>query len=327
MTGDGDENTGPAVMVMKESSTGYISCHMVKQKGIGDGWIVKRLVQDIETIGIGDMIMKGDQEASITAVIEAVKKERKDHRTITEQAPVGSSASNGKVERAIQEVEGQLRTMKSALMDRLSTDVSEWGSIMSWMTEAAGQMITKFMVGKDGRTAHERVRGTRATRPMAEFGEKVVFKPYKAGTTNKLEPRWVEGVWLTVRERSGENVIGAAGGIIKARSFKRVPVDERWDAEAVRAVRGYPWNPGGDDEAVPVVVEVRRQDGEPEEQKEAVNEERACKVYISKQDVQKFGETVGCGVCRAVLSGRRGPRRPPHTTMQGEVGEGNAGVG
>ena len=44
--------------------------------------------------------------------------------SIPEQSPVGSSQSNGVIERAIQDVEGQIRTIKSDLDTRINGKIS-----------------------------------------------------------------------------------------------------------------------------------------------------------------------------------------------------------
>ena len=60
-------------------------------------------------------------------------------RTIVEEFPIGSHASNGIVERAVQTVKGQIRVMKIALEARLG--MAEYASFL-------------LKLGKDGKTAH-----------------------------------------------------------------------------------------------------------------------------------------------------------------------------
>ena len=58
------------------------------------------------------MIIKSDQENSMTDIVNAVKRVRaEDIDVLTEKSPVGEHQSNGKVERAIQNVESQVVTM------------------------------------------------------------------------------------------------------------------------------------------------------------------------------------------------------------------------
>ena len=70
----------------------------------------------------GEIILKSDQEAAIMALISEVSKLRAERggigRTIEEASPVGSSSSNGIVERGIRSVEEQARVLVSALEQR-----------------------------------------------------------------------------------------------------------------------------------------------------------------------------------------------------------------
>ena len=65
-----------------------------------------------------DILVKSDQEAAICRIVNEVGRLRAaggGGRFIIENSPVGSSASNGVVERAKQSVQGQVRVMKLAL--------------------------------------------------------------------------------------------------------------------------------------------------------------------------------------------------------------------
>ena len=59
-----------------------------------------------------------------------------------------------------------------------------------------------------------------------------------------MDTRWENGIWLGVRDESGEIIIGTNKGVIKARTFKRYGRDEdRWCWEKFDAFRGVPWEP------------------------------------------------------------------------------------
>ena len=47
---------------------------------------------------------------------------------------------------------------------------------------------------------------------------------------DKAESRWEEGIYVGIRDESGEMLIGTEKGIIKARSFRRYGREEdRWN--------------------------------------------------------------------------------------------------
>ena len=82
-------------------------------------------------------------------------------------------------------------------------------------------MITRLSIGKDGRTAWERMKGKKFKGELAEFSEAVWYrKPGMKGKT-KFEPRWETGIWLGIRQESGEGSGGTSEGVIKIRSIRR----------------------------------------------------------------------------------------------------------
>ena len=79
--------------------------------------VSEQIVEELETIGLTNeiLIFKSDQESSITDIRRAVAKMRRGYGTAIEQSRVGDNNSNGRVERAIQDVKGLTRTLRSAL--------------------------------------------------------------------------------------------------------------------------------------------------------------------------------------------------------------------
>ena len=60
----------------------------------------------------------------------------------------------------------------------------------------------------------------------------------------KFEPRWESGVWLGIRQESGESIVGMKNGVIKVRSIRRKGIEtERWDKEVYGALVGTPRQP------------------------------------------------------------------------------------
>ena len=87
-----------------------------------------------------DVIAKSDQEPAIKAIGHEVGQEKTDGRWIVEAIPVGSSQSNGVVEREAQSVEGRTRTIEIALDDRLGLTIPTLHPVMSWMVENAAHL-------------------------------------------------------------------------------------------------------------------------------------------------------------------------------------------
>ena len=66
-----------------------------------------------------------------------------------------------------------------------------------------------------------------------------------------------EGIWLGMRMRTHEALIGTLAGVVKARTIRIQPEDEKWSAAMIREVRGTPRrpNPLVDDDNVPEDVD------------------------------------------------------------------------
>eukprot|EP00974_Lingulodinium_polyedra_P000363 35926-Lingulodinium_polyedra.AAC.1 len=80
-------------------------------KGMLHEFPAKRIRAFCRELGLmnSDVIFKGDQEPALQDLLREVGRVRAPARTIPEESPVGSSQSNGHVERAVQSIEGQLR--------------------------------------------------------------------------------------------------------------------------------------------------------------------------------------------------------------------------
>ena len=122
-----------------------------------------------------------------------------------EVSPVGDSKANGEIERAVKTVQGQVRTLKSALVEHYKTTFNEDHVRLPWLIAHAASLICKFTIGEDGMTAHERARGRKFSKPLPEFGECILYAKYlpKKGSDNWRPNGKVACTWaLTIQARS-----------------------------------------------------------------------------------------------------------------------------
>ena len=91
-----------------------------------------------------DILIKSDQEPAAKSLLrsvvdrkmlECVDLERPEGRTVIEESPVQSSASNGIVERAVQEVEARIRAIYLQLEERLKRRISAKERIVAFIPE------------------------------------------------------------------------------------------------------------------------------------------------------------------------------------------------
>ena len=148
--------------------------------------MAKRVLAFMREFGceVEPVTVKTDNEPAILAVVDEIGKLRaaKGGRGMAvEHSPVGSSKSNGVVERAVQAVQGMVRTLRSDIEDKWGIKLETNHVAWCWLAEYAGWLLTRAEVGHDGRTAWERSRGKQARIPGMMIGEGVLWKRRRGG--------------------------------------------------------------------------------------------------------------------------------------------------
>ena len=301
------------VLVMMDTLCSSIWSYAVKSKGMAEKWVAEQMAEDIETIGLSEerIILKADQEASITEVQRAVAKAREGYGTAIEQSKVGDSNTNGKIERAIQDLKGLVRTLRADLESKTGGKVHLDDPIVPWMVRHAGHLLTRCRVRENGRTAFQMMKGRRSNAKLVPFGEAVLFKiPKTQRKVGDFEDRWEMGVWVGFMMRSGEHLVGTAKGVFRVSTVMRRTADKRWSAELIKGIAGSP------EEPVPGSSQGRRipafakkfEDPAPDKAVYVPIQEPETEVrtaYIYKKDIDEHGPTDKCPGCRAVMGGGR----------------------
>ena len=133
---------------------------------------------------------------------------------------------------------------------------SRWGvkigskhAIVPWIMEYASHLLNRFEVGRDRKTAYERCKGKKAKHMGVEFGGGVRWRRRPVGgAMAKMAVLWQEGVFLGVKGRTGEFIIGDSKGVWKTRTLQRTPAGSRWARGNAELVRGVPWKTNDADE-------------------------------------------------------------------------------
>jgi hypothetical protein len=260
-------------------------------------------VSFIDGLGYGKIMFKTDNENSIVDLWSAVRL-RRTAPTIPENCPKGESQANGIAERAVQDVEGIMRTLKAALERRLGIRLKPSDAIMPWMIEHCSTLINRCRIGVDGMTSYERIKGKPNKKKFCEIGKVVLYmgvKSKKDKSKDKLNPKFELGIWLGVHSGSNEDIIGTDQGVLRACAIKMIPEDEQWSSEAVLKIKGVPWStreePDVDEDEAREAID----------QGEAVEEDipKTKRFYIRKEDVIKYGYTAACPGCTAIRNNRR----------------------
>ena len=95
------------------------------------------------------------------AIQDSVKASRS-HETVLENSYKGTSKSNGRIERAIQTVAAQMRTLRSCMEERIKERIPRDSTIPAWMVEHAANLITCYHIGSDGFVAYHKIHGKKA---------------------------------------------------------------------------------------------------------------------------------------------------------------------
>ena len=128
--------------------------------------------------------MKSDNENAIKSLRDAVGR-LLGGRVIPENPPKGESQSNGRIEESGKTIRGFVKVMKSQIEDKADITIEGKDIITQWMIRWAAMLPSRFLVGKDGKTAYERRRGRRCDVPTEILGEKVWYKELKTKTEHR----------------------------------------------------------------------------------------------------------------------------------------------
>ena len=152
--------------------------------------------------GVGTMEQSGDSGEKVTFMTDqepaliALKKSISASRigeTVPIESPVRASKSNGKMENAIKIWQGQLRTIKHFVESKMKRRIEPGSALFSWLIPFCADILNKFRIGTDGRTAYEKITSHACKVAQVGFAEVVDFKLETEKTIGtKLTPnfRW-----------------------------------------------------------------------------------------------------------------------------------------
>jgi hypothetical protein len=193
-----------------------------------------------------------------------------------------------------------LRVYKLDLEKRIGEQLDVNSNIFSWLVEYAADMINKRMVGTDGKTAYERLKGKKHHGEFVRFCSRVMYRVQGKVQGGIMTERWFEGIWLMKRFHTEEHVVAdlQSGKVVRARSIRKMP--QEITAVDLRRVIGKPWAPSGNfDEGEDVKRGVLPAEEVLPERMD--NAPRAVK--ITNQILEEFGFSENCPSCLAKVNG------------------------
>jgi hypothetical protein len=304
-----DEEEVATLLVMRDRDSKAVRAWVLERKGADLTETVHRAVAGVRELGYrGRVLIRTDGEPALVALRNAITQALPDGATPI-STPVGESASNGGIEGAVKIVKGLLRVHLAALERRIGAKFPSGHPVLTWLVEHVGDIVSKYMVGLDGRTAYERLFGRPVREEGLEFGETLHWHHRATRDMNVvLDARWSSGVWLGRRWGGVVHQVFANGKVHEIRGVQRQPRDARWRREALEAVTATPWNrePAAEGElrvlpplAAPAAAAGA---GEPEVREVEYNPHRP---HIKLGDLERFGFTAGCRRCALMREGRK----------------------
>ena len=294
------------VLVIRDSRSKALFAHVVPSKGIDQkGFAVSSLVDDVKWLGYTKVTLKSDNEPAIVKLLSETLRELRIQgmeQALEEHSPEYDPKSNGSAEVGVKLLKGHFRTLRSSVEDRLGYRIPVKHPVMAWLIRHAANLVTWCARGHDGQTAYQRVRLREFKTRLLAFGELCSFK------NRMLEPlgsnvdgrRFHQGVFVGVDRRTGQYMIYSDEGLKMARTVMRMPDANKWNREALAAVRATPWDLHASKEPE-VVFKPSGEDAEkPFEQQETLSRN----LYLRADDFEKHGLTRGCPKCDQFL--RRG---------------------
>jgi hypothetical protein len=303
--GQDDEKVMP-MLCCKASKTRSYACSTVDKKG-PKNYAVSFSVGWLRQLGHKRILWRGGNEPALLALRNAVSKALPEIELVPRDSPPGDHAANGFAETGVRELKGIIRTMKSALEEKLGKRLEKDDPLLAWLPRHAASMPSRYRLGEDGKTAEQMRTGRKWRKPAVEYGELLLFRPIALGGGRKRDfsARMLEGIYVGHHERTGSVMVLTAEGATRGIGIARVPLERRWCAEGRAVFRGLPWKlkPAGRAAGGDVVADAEERMAPITVVAPAVAEQR--RFYVLKTNIAKYGQTEGCAGCDAISGGGR----------------------
>ena len=151
---------GTTVIMGGEAKYGLGLAMVVPSKGVSEDWVARRLAGWLNDLGEAKVIVKGDNEPSMLALLREIRRHRaRQGATLIEYPPEGAKQSNSHAESAVGTIKGMIRTLISSTEKRLGIPVGPAHPLVPWIVEQAAHLRNHHQVGE---TDERRSRGSGA---------------------------------------------------------------------------------------------------------------------------------------------------------------------
>jgi hypothetical protein len=305
-----DEEALVTCLVMRDRDSKAVRAWVLERKGADTDETVDRAVAGIRDLGYrGRVLIRCDGEPALVALRNAIITALPEGATPV-KTPVAESASNGGIEQAIRTLKGMLRVHLAALERNVNAKFPSNHPALTWLVEHVADVISKYMVGVDGKTAYERLYGRPVREEGLEFGETLHWRHRPTKDMNVvLDMRWSSGVWLGRKWGGIVHQVYANGKVHEIRGVQRQPRELRWQRESLEVLASTPWcrEPAapGELRVLPPLAPPAAGAGRNVPEVAAAPEYNPYRVFIKLTDLERHGFTAGCRRCILMREGRR----------------------
>ena len=126
---------------------------------------------------------------------------------------------------------------------RFGQEFPEGYPVLLWLVKYCAAMVNRCSRGPNCKTACELLKGRKFARALPHFAEKTLFmNPGVTKSVAKVEPRWEDGIFVGVSDRSDGLHVSTERGMHKVRTLRRREATERVDFILMNAVSARPWD-------------------------------------------------------------------------------------
>ena len=202
---------------------------------------------------------------------------------------------------AVKGVTDAVRTNLACLFGRFGQEFQGRHPVLPWLVKYSVATVSSAEEVQMARQPMSCARTEVRASPAAFCGEILFMIPGVTKGVARVEPRWEDGIFLGVCDRSDEFYVGTERGMHRVRTV-RCRATERVDFTFLNSVSARPWDGPKKVRDVRVVLpDVSSLAAMAEA--EAIGKGR--RLYISKADIMKYGLTEGCLGCRCLAEGKR----------------------
>lgn len=170
---DDEDTKALPMLAMYDSRSTVVSAATLPSKAASLPYNVRTFGRFFQKLGYDHVVNKSDGEPAMVALKGNAAKYCKGLQAVLRESPPGDHKANGTIENVIKELKRRIRANKSTLEAKLGMLVDSDDPALAFLPSYSADQMTRHRVGKDGRTAIQRLTGRQWKRHSVHFGEKI----------------------------------------------------------------------------------------------------------------------------------------------------------